>query len=357
MCNCKSKEQNSQEQQQTDHEKRLGKFKNKKEQNIKFNKITKGLYTKNLQERCSDCGGFLMFLGDSTMEKSKVCKADFCGNRFCPTCAFIKACKDSLAITIMMKYIKEEHNKDFIFLTLTTPNVDGDSLEEEIKKYNKSFERLMKRKEVKAICKGYIRKLEVTYNKDQFITEDLFHKKEKYYKSRGLRVGDPEPNFDTYHPHFHVVIAVNKTYFKDTKIYIKQSRWLELWQEATGDMSITQVNVKKATNEDDSKEVYELAKYSAKDSEYLTSKEVFEIFYKALKGKQVLVYGGLFKDALKMFKNGELDKYKERDLVQYVFMMSYKWSGKKYEEKNIRKLTEDELAKYNNCNIEEIEDL
>ena len=36
----------------------------------------------------------------------------------------------------------------FIFLTLTTPNVKGDKLEEEIKHYNKSFERLMKRKEV-----------------------------------------------------------------------------------------------------------------------------------------------------------------------------------------------------------------
>ena len=38
---------------------------------------------------------------------------------------------------------------------------------------------------------------------------------------------------------------------------------------------------------------------------------VFDAFYKALKGKQVLVYSGLFKDARKKLKNGELDYLKE----------------------------------------------
>ena len=355
MSNYKAKEKNNQEEELSQHEKIFDKFTDKKKQNEIFNNITVGLYTEKLQERCEDCGGFLMFLGDATMEKSKLNTGDFCKNRFCPTCAWRKARKDSLAITIMMKYIKEEHNKDFIFLTLTTPNVTGDSLNDEIKKYNNSFKKLMKRTEVLKICKGYIRKLEVTYNKDQFITKELYARKKQYYQNKGLKVGDIEPNFDTYHPHFHVVIAVNKSYFKDG--YIKQARWLELWQEATGDNSITQVNVKKATNEDDSCEVYELAKYSAKDSEYLTSKEVFEIFYNALKGKQVLVYSGLFKDAMKLYKAGDLDKYKEKDLIQYVFMMAYKWSGKKYDEHIIRKLTEEELEKYNNCKIDEIDSL
>ena len=69
-----------------------------------------------------------------------------------------------------------EENKEFIFLTLTTPNVKGDSLEEEIKNYNKSFKKLMKRKEVKDIVKGYIRKLEVTYQKEQYINTETYKK-------------------------------------------------------------------------------------------------------------------------------------------------------------------------------------
>ena len=134
----------------------------------------------------------------------------------------------------------------FIFLTLTTPNVKGDSLEEEIKKYNKAFKKLMERKEVKAIVKGYIRKLEVTYQKEQYITKELWKRKKDYYEKRGLLIGDLEPNYDTYNPHFHVVIAVNKSYFNQTTQYISRERWLELWQLATGDDSITQVGVKKA---------------------------------------------------------------------------------------------------------------
>lgn len=111
-------------------------------------------------------------------------------------CSWRMACKDSLKISILMEHLRKEENKEFIFLTLTAPNVIGDKLDDEIKHYNKSFERLMKRKEVKNIVKGYIRKLEITYNSDV-----------------------SSKSYNTYHPHFHVVIAVNKTYFKKV-IYI-----------------------------------------------------------------------------------------------------------------------------------------
>lgn len=32
-----------------------------------------------------------------------------------------------------------------------------------------------------------------------------------------------------YNPHFHVLIAVNKSYFNKPNQYIKQARWLKLW--------------------------------------------------------------------------------------------------------------------------------
>ncbi|WP_349393575.1 protein rep, partial [Clostridium perfringens] len=84
--------------------------------------------------------------------------------------------------------------------------------------------------------KGYIRKLEVTYQKEKYITKELWTRKKDYYKKRGLSIGDLEPNYDTYNPHFHIVITVNKSYFtnKTSKIYISRERWLELWQLSTG---------------------------------------------------------------------------------------------------------------------------
>lgn len=303
----------------------------KKLKNPKFSSYIEPLISKKMMKLINECGDLLMFLSDFEMENKKLHKGSFCKNRFCPMCSWRMACKDSLKISILMEHLKKEGNKEFIFLTLTAPNVKGDKLEEEIRKYNKSFDKLMKRNEVKNIVKGYIRKLEVTYNSDM-----------------------SSKSYDTYHPHFHVVIAVNKTYFKKSDLYINQQRWLDLWQEATGDSSITQVDVRKS-RANNLKEVYELAKYSAKDSDYLISRPVFETFYKALKGKRFIVYGGLFSEANIMYENGELDCYKVRDEIEYVYMMCYQWKQREYENTKIRELTPEEKKQFNKNLVDVIE--
>jgi len=332
----------------------LQKCTDKKLKNPKFSNYIAPLVSEKMVELIDDCGGFLEFLGDFEMENKKLHKGSFCKNRFCPMCSWRMACKDSLEISILMEHLRKEEDKEFIFLTLTTPNVKGDKLDDEIKHYNKSIAKLMKRTEVLNIVRGYIRKLEVTYQKEKYITKELWEKKKDYYKKRSLQIGDLEPNYDTYNPHFHVVIAVNKSYFTDSKQYISQDRWLELWQESTADYSITQVDVRKAKS-NNLKEVYELAKYSAKDSDYLVSRSVFETFYKALKGKQVLVFSGLFKDAHKMYERGELDIYKTRSDIEYVYKLYYNWHKNQYENTRIIELTEDEKQKVNKKLIDEIE--
>ena len=303
----------------------------KKLKNPKFSSYIEPLISKKMMKLINECGDLLMFLSDFEMENKKLYKGSFCKNRFCPMCSWRMACKDSLKISILMEHLRKEENKEFIFLTLTAPNVIGDKLDDEIKHYNKSFERLMKRKEVKNIVKGYIRKLEITYNSDV-----------------------SSKSYNTYHPHFHVVIAVNKTYFKKSDLYISQQRWLELWQEATGDSSITQVDVRKSKS-NNLKEVYELAKYSAKDSDYLISRPVFNVFYKALKGKQLIVFSGLFKDANTMYENGELDYYKVSDEIEYVYMMCYQWKQREYENTKIRELTPEEKKQFNKNLVDFIE--
>ncbi|MEW9940006.1 protein rep, partial [Clostridium butyricum] len=183
----------------------------KKKKNPKFTSYIEPLVSKKLTERIKECGDFLQMLSDLSLENSKLHRASFCGNRFCPMCSWRVACKDSLEISILMEHLRKEENKEFIFLTLTTPNVKGADLDSSIKNYNKAFQRLMQRKEVGNIIKGYIRKLEVTYNSDK-----------------------TSKSYDTYHPHFHVVLAVNRSYFTDKKYYINHDRWLNLWREATG---------------------------------------------------------------------------------------------------------------------------
>lgn len=276
-------------------------------------------------ERIKECNTFLFMVADKTMEKTKLYRSNNCEHRFCPMCAWKKSRKNALKIGILMQYLREEENKEFVFLTLTAPNVKAEELNDEIKHYNKSFQRLMQRKEVKSVVKGYVRKLEVTYNKER----------------------------DDYHPHFHVILAVNKSYFTDTKAYIARNRWLELWQQSTKNNLITQVDVRKVKVTDNKKEVSEIAKYSAKDSDYLEDEKVFDTFYKSLSGKRLIVYSGLFKDASKLYENKELEKYKQLDPTEYIYQIFYHWGQQKYIETEKKLMTEDMQKEVNNQMLDE----
>jgi len=225
-----------------------------------------------------------------------------------------------------MKYLEDEHKKDFIFLTLTAPNVIGENLIDEITRYNYAFKKLMLKSNIKQVNKGYIRKLEITYNKEA----------------------------NTYHPHFHIVMAVNKSYFTD-KTYIKQSKWLEMWRDVMDCQEITQVDVRRLKKSEANKEIQEIAKYSAKDSDMLVSQDVFDTFFKALRGRQVITYNGLFKDANELYKDKKLDKYKFVDNTEYVYFMLYRWGKGEYVETEKRELTEDELNRINKQLIDDLQ--
>ena len=281
--------------------------------------------TEKTLERVKDCNTFLFMVADKTMEKTKLHRSNNCEHRFCPVCTWKKARKNALKISILMQYLKKEENKEFLFLTLTAPNVRADELNDEIKHYNKSFQRLMQRKEVKVVVKGYVRKLEVTYNKDR----------------------------DDYHPHFHVILAVNKSYFTDKNYYINRNRWLELWQQSTKNPLITQVDVRRVKHTENKKEVSEIAKYSAKDSDYLQDETVFNTFFKSLSGKRLIVYSGLFKDTSKLYENKKLEHYKEIDPTHYIYKIFYHWGRTDYIQTEQKLMSEDMQKEVNNQMLDE----
>jgi plasmid rolling circle replication initiator protein Rep len=305
----------------------MDKYTEKKQRNQVFQKFIKRHVKEGQMDLIKECNTFLSFVADRTLEKQKLHKSNLCKNRFCPVCAWRKARKDALGLSLMMQYIKQKEDKQFIFLTLTTPNVTVEHLEDEIKNYNESFRRLSNRKHFKSIAKGYVRKLEITYNKKR----------------------------DDYNPHFHVLIAVNKSYFTDKRYYISQKEWLNLWRDVTGIDEITQVHVQKI-KQNNNKELYEMAKYSGKDSDYLVNQKVFDTFYKSLKGKQILVYSGLFKEARKKLKNGDLDYLKEVDPTEYIYQIFYHWNQKEYLASEIFDLTEEEKSRINHQMIDEIDE-
>ena len=286
--------------------------------------VSKHVSEKTL-ERVKDCNTFLFMVGDKTMEKTKLHRSNNCENRFCPMCAWKKARKNALKISILMQHLKESEDKEFLFLTLTARNVKAEELNDEIKHYNQSFKRLMERKTVKQAVKGYVRKLEVTYNKER----------------------------DDYHPHFHVILAVNKSYFTDKNYYINRDKWLELWQKSTKNPLITQVDIRRVKHTDNKKEVSEIAKYSAKDSDYLQDETIFDTFYKTLSGKRLIVYSGLFKTTSKQYENKELEHYKEIDPTHYIYQIFYHWGQTDYIQTEQKLMSEDMQKEVNQTMLEE----
>lgn len=309
---------------------KLEKFSTKKINNLRLGDFIKQFISESNYFRFKDCSTWLTLIANSNLEKKKVVSANYCGNRFCPICTWIQSNKDSYKLSVLMKYINQEHKKEFIFVTLTSVNVTDDAVINEINKFNKAFKKLMMRKDFILINKGYVRKLEITYNKKE----------------------------NTYNPHFHVIFAVDRSYFK-SRNYIKQEKWLQNWRECMQDDRITQVDVRRVNKEGSgSNAINEIAKYSAKDADYLYSEEVFEVFYKSLKGRQLITYNGLFKDALKLYNSKDkeinLDKYKEIDTTEYMYFLKYIYNNSYLNVEN-RDLTDEEYDKFNKQWLDEID--
>lgn len=327
----------------------LTNYNTKKTKNQKISNLTDKHLKYKTQKRFCECGKWIDFFADRELSKLKVYEANFCKNRFCPMCAWRKAHKDAMMISILMEYIEKEHDKAFIFVTLTAPNVKGEDLKDEITRYNKAFKKLVERDVISKINQGYIRKLEVTYDGEPKITKEMYKNKKAYYDWRFLKIGDDNPNYDMYHPHFHCVFAVNPSYFK-SRDYIKQEKWLDLWCDVMKDQAITQVDVRRikrggtdAHTRDSA--INEVAKYAAKDSDYGINQVVFDAFYDSLKGRQVLTFNDLFSQANKKYKAKELEHYKTIDETNYVFQILYRWGGAEYLEKRRREITEEEYRR------------
>lgn len=272
--------------------------------------------------RIQECGNFIQSVLTADKSIGKVVKANRCMNRFCPICLATRSRKQGFMLGVLLETLRENYDYKFLFLTLTVPNVDGDKLLKELQKQYESLKRFIQRKEFKKISKGYVRKTEITYN--------------------------PERN--DFHPHIHMLIAVENNYFENSELYVKRDKWLEIWQKCKRDDSITQVHIKKANEES----YRELAKYEAKDLEYLNySQKVFDVFYKALRGRKTLTFNGCFQEHKKFFESGDFDDYIEKDDNYYELTSfhSYENHFKKYKHLETREMDKDELEEFNNMGI------
>lgn len=277
-------------------------------------------------DRLKECGNFIKFQSSEDKTKFMLSGGNFCNNRFCPFCSWLKAKRTAFELLELIKVVEYKEKFAFLFITLTAPNVPKEKLREEIEEFNVSFKRLFQTKEFKVFNKGFIRKLEITYNEER----------------------------DDYHPHFHLVVAVNKSYFT-SRNYMSKKRLLELWQRAKRDTSITQVDIKPCRM-DTVKQVMELATYSAKQGDLYKSKEIFDGFYEGLFRKKMLVYNGIFKEYKKKIEVGEIDPAEVIELNQLLEEATkefyFQWEKENYLLVDERDIPQERRKKFYNLEIE-----
>lgn len=264
--------------------------------------------------RVGECGNYLEFRLAAS-DTFKLTRANFCKVRLCPMCSWRRSLKIFGQVSKVMDYVDENHNYKYIFLTLTVKNCYSEDLKSTLDLMTKSFNKLSERKAFKQVVKGYFRSLEITYNKDD----------------------------DTYHPHFHMILAVNDSYFKDTRIYLTQKNWTNLWKESLK-VDYTPIVDVRRLRENNGKEVAEVAKYTVKSEDLLIrdekgniienlTDEVVKTLDNALHRKRLTAFGFKFKEIHKKLnlddaEDGDLAKTDNEELREDLtnIILRYQWN-------------------------------
>lgn len=289
-------------------------------------------------QRVSECGTWLEFqkvLGDASAPSYasgsaetggasedgwKLHNANFCRDRLCPMCSWRRSYKIFAQVSQIMNVIAGDYV--FLFLTLTVPNCESDKLCDTLDKLQKGWKLFIDYKPIKMAVRGFFKSLEITRNKHD----------------------------GTYHPHFHVILAVDKHNYFNGREYIHRDKWLELWRKAMKDDRITQVDIRRCKAKEEIQEgeqavkalssaVAEIAKYSVKSSDYLIAwnealtDDIVLVLSSALYHRRLCAFGGVFDEVKKKL---QLDDCEDGDLVHVdgtemrsdvaYMIRQYKWS-------------------------------
>lgn len=268
-------------------------------------------------------------------QKLELLYAWTCGNRLCPVCSKSKTSKLIKAHEKLLTRLHTDYPKKFkfIFLTLTVKNCKGSELRDTIKQMTTAFNKMSRYKAFDTIAKGYIRRVEVTYNDKR----------------------------DDYHPHIHALLAVPSQYKRSKKGYVNQKEWRDLWAKAMKldydpNVDIRLVRNARKINEDNTTNgtnkmlvpgfaaVQEISKYQVKPIEVdenlsdLLRSKIYGTLHEALKGVRAVTYGGILKElALKILEeekaeleNTDLSKDTAEQVAYDLIRSEYIGSTKEY---------------------------
>ena len=278
------------------------------------------------------CGSVLDFkVPEDFASPAKLYQANFCKDRLCGMCAWRRSLKVFAQLSEIMDVLQADHDYQFVFVTLTVRNCSGKMLPMLLDRFSHGFHLFNQRARVKRAFKGSFKAVEITYHPDH-------------------------PRDLQYHPHLHIVYAVNKSYFKSAD-YLSHDDIMYLWRECMDlgyDPVVHIQKVKPNVNEDGEislgKAVAEISKYTVKPEDIFVNNTEEQIdsavltLSGALAGRRLCSYTGIFKKIAKQLKLDDLTdgdlvltgKEKLRTDVRYL-IVTYKWgAGVGYERTCVR---------------------
>lgn len=316
-------------------------WRDKKVMNMQLSEVYKYIDL-NKSERLEKCASFLQFrkYSDGSLKLNAM---NSCRVRLCPVCQWRRSLKNYYNNKRIADYLMSRDDcGEWLALTLTMKSVKADDLCNALDKLVYGFNKLTKQLDFKRISRGYYRGIEVTHDSNEKITAADYKRRKKWLDSLGLKVGDDNPTYDLYHPHIHVLVYVNKSYFT-SRYYLNHDKWVEIWRQALAVDYQPQVDIKKVKNlsrdlcgDGISGAIAEVSKYATKATDYLSGdleKDVPTVacLDKALNNRRLIGYGGELLKAKKALKledadsgdlvnvDGEAATAEDFDLVSYFW--------------------------------------
>lgn len=218
------------------------------------------------------CAEWLTFFACPNGHEKRLLHANFCKARLCPICSWNRSRKIFGQLKTVLHLAVRRRPIRFLFLTLTARNVPPYELSAQIDRLFQAWHRFSRRKWFLTIIVGWFRVLEITYNLQQ----------------------------GTYHPHFHILLAVIPSYFSTR--YVRQDLWVYYWQEAlrVDYIPIVDIRAVRRTTRGQALEgvAAEAGKYAVKPADYLIpgrpeeTDRIVAALDPALKGRRLVTYGG-----------------------------------------------------------------
>jgi plasmid rolling circle replication initiator protein Rep len=244
-----------------------------------------------LAERIRECGIFLEFHQAEHDACGVFHSSYFCKKRFCAMCQWRLSRRMAYVLSNIMVEVETSHNELvplFFTSTVRNPVAMVEALTDALNMMLKGWNRFVQVGRIKSAVKGWFRSFELTYNREE----------------------------DTFHPHIHAIILVDKSYFHSAD-YMKHAEWRVLWARSLRLNYLPQVRIQAI--DDAFSSILEVSKYAVKDSDFIFDDDekltdrLLSVLSKALYKRRFTAYGGIMKKIAVSLNM--LDKEGDEDLI------------------------------------------